>query len=77
MKPKKIYPIIIEKERMFDYYQMLIDDKFEIKIFKKDEDKEIYEYFLPVIRNKLFWTFTMESPNEFKKIKGLSNSSLQ
>lgn len=69
MKPKKIYPIIIEKERMFDYYQMLIDDKFEIKIFKKDEDKEIYEYFLPVIRNKLFWTFTMESPNEFKKMK--------
>lgn len=60
MEQKKIYPYLIESKRIAGYYEMLLDDGYKIKIFNKKKDKEIYNYFLPIIRNYMFWTFNIE-----------------
>lgn len=71
MEQKKIYPYIIESKRIAGYYEMLLDEGYRIKIFNKKKEKEIYKYFLPVIRNFMFWTFNLEGnkKDEFEDIQ--------
>ena len=43
MEQKKIYPYIIDEGRMAGYYELLLEDKFKLKIFDKKKDSKIYE----------------------------------
>ena len=67
-KEKRIYPYLIKKERMQGYYEMLLDDGYEIKYFNKKNNREIYDFFLPAIRNYMFWTFNLINTKEFKQM---------
>lgn len=69
MEPKKIYPIIIEKGKVYDCYKKLIDNEYQLKIFNKKTNKDIYDYFLPTIRDYMLWTFQMKDVGEFKKMQ--------
>lgn len=68
---EKIYPYLIEEQKMNEYYKFLIDNEYSIKIFDKNKDKGIYDLFLPQIRNNLFWTFSLTKDK--KQFKDLSN----
>lgn len=71
MKLNKIHPYLIDNKRITGYYEFLLESGFELRIFDKKKDKEIVEYFLPVIKDYMFWTFnlsTKESAQEFKSL---------
>ena len=80
-----IYPYIIE-ETKYDKYilKLLKDKKCSYKIFEKEKDLDIYNFFLPNIRSYLFPTFELRDSKlkEFnsldieKKKKRLSNESV-
>ncbi len=55
-----IHTFLIEKGRYEKYIsKMLKDEKFNLKIFQKENDIELYSYFLPRMRNFLFKTFEL------------------
>ena len=56
---KMIYPFLIEEREIRNYYEQLLDNKYELKIFEKKKNNEVYNFFLPDIRNQLFWTFSL------------------
>ena len=72
-KKLKIYPYLIDEKRMAGYYEMLLEDKFKVKIFDKKKDKSVYEYFLPTMREYLFWSFNLSLKEEFKEYEKLKN----
>ena len=63
-KKIKIYPYLIDEKRMAGYYELLLEDKFKLKVFSKNKDKELYNYFMPSIRDYLFWSFNLNEYNE-------------
>lgn len=65
MENRKIYPILINRNRLTDYYKMLFEKDFKLKTFSRDIDKDIDAYFLPIIKNLMFWTFDMEKQEDF------------
>ena len=73
-KNEKIYPYLIESNRMTGYYELLMEEKFNLRVFNKKKDKDIYDYFLPLTRNYMFWTFNLDKVKEFedtpKSLKG-------
>ena len=73
MEQKKIYPYLIDEKRMAGYYELLLEDKFNLKIFDKKKDKEIYDYFLPNIKKYLFWSFDLNQKEEIKEYKKMKN----
>lgn len=66
-----IHPYMID-ETKYDKYilRLLRDKKCEFKIFEKEKDLDIYNFFLPNIRNYLFPTFELrdEKLKEFSKM---------
>lgn len=72
-KKMKIYPYLIDSKRMAGYYELLLDDNYELKLFSKKKDKDVYEYFLPSIRDYLFWSFDMNLSSEIKEYEKLKN----
>lgn len=55
-----IHTFLIEKNRYEKYIsKMLKDEKYNLKIFQKENDLELYSYFLPRMRNFLFKTFEL------------------
>ena len=55
-----IHTYLINKNRYNKYLCRLLKDKrFELKVFQKDKDLEIYSYFLPEIKNFMFKTFDL------------------
>lgn len=77
LKPKYQYtyfikPFIIEQENYKKYLiKMLKDKKFSLKIWEKERDFNMYDYFLPEIRNKLFYGFK-DSKEQIEKFKNLN-----
>ena len=69
MEQKRIYPYIIDNKRLAGYYELLMDDKYKLKIFSKRKDKEIYDTFLPMIKEYMFWTFNIQNKTEFNELK--------
>lgn len=69
MEQRKIYPYIIDNKRLSGYYEILMDDKYKLRIFNKKKDKEIYDTFLPMIKEYMFWTFNMNNKTEFNEFK--------
>lgn len=56
-----IYPYIVNKREYNKYLQkLLFDSKFKMKIFDKEKDSDLYYYFLPRVRNNLFWTMNFD-----------------
>ena len=57
-----IHTYIINQAKYNRYITNLLkDEKFKLKIFKKDKDLELYTYFLPEIRNFMFKTFELSN----------------
>lgn len=55
-----IHTFLINQNRYNRYIAKLLkDERFDLKIFQKDTDIELYTYFLPRIRNMLFKTFDL------------------
>ena len=55
-----IHTFLIDKGRYDKYIARLLkDERFNLKIFQKDKDLEVYSYFLPRIRNFLFRSFDL------------------
>ena len=55
-----IHTYLINQSKYSKYLCKLLKDKrFELKIFQKDKDLELYTYFLPEIRNFMFKTFEL------------------
>ena len=67
-----IHPYIIE-ETKYDKYilKLLKDKKCSFKVFEKEKDLDIYNFFLPNIRKYMFPTFDLrgEPLREFEKMK--------
>ena len=76
MEERKIYPILINRNRMTDYYNMLFEKGFQLKVFKKEKDDDIYDYFLPLIRNLMFWTFDIDKIEEFNAADTLTKATI-
>ena len=61
-----IYPYVIDENDYDKYILRLLKDKhFKVKMWEKEKDMNIYTYFLPQIRNYLFWPFLYD--NDAKK----------
>ena len=58
---KKIYPYLISEQQMIGYYEILLDQKYKVKLFDKKKDKEIYDILLPHIKDFMFWTFNVSN----------------
>ena len=66
-----IYPYIIEEKKYSKYLLRLLKDKHcKLKIFEKEKDLNLYTYFLPKIRETMFWSFGY-SKNKIKKLEEL------
>ena len=52
-----IYPYVIDEKKYDKYLLKLLNNKnCKIHIFEKEKDADLYQYFLPKIRNHLFWS---------------------
>lgn len=53
-----IYPYVIGKAGYQRYMQKLLKNKkCKLRIFEKEKDMHLYQYFLPDIRDYMFWSF--------------------
>lgn len=53
-----IYPYIIEEKKYDKYLLKLLKDKHcKLKMWEKEKDLNVYTYFLPNVREYLFWSF--------------------
>ncbi len=67
-----VYPYTIEESKLNKYLLKLFKDpRCSIKIFEKEKDLDIYEFFLPNVRNYMFPTFELrgEALRDFKDLK--------
>lgn len=69
-----IHPYIIDEKKYSKYIlKLLKDKKSQFKIFEKEKDLDLYNYFLPHMRNNIFPTF--EFRNE--KLRNFNDLSLE
>ena len=55
-----IYPYVIDSNKYKRYIQNLLKNKkYKLRIFEKEKDMHLYEYFLPDIRDYMFWSFNL------------------
>ena len=67
-----LYPYMIEQSKYEKYIvRLLKDKKSKLRIFEKEKDLDIYNYFTPNIREKLFPTFEIRD-EQLKIFKNLS-----
>lgn len=64
----KIIPIITNEKEMYKFYEFVLNQGYEIKVFDKKKNSNIYKYFLPAIREYMFWSFNLKDVNKFKKM---------
>ena len=56
-----IHPYVVEESKYSNYlYKLLKDKHCKLKIFEKQKDLNLYTYFLPSVRDFMFWTFNMD-----------------
>ena len=66
-----IYPYVIDSNKYNRYIQKLLKNKkFKLRIFEKEKDMHLYQYFLPDIRDYMFWSFglTKKGIKSFEKL---------
>lgn len=74
-----IYPYVIEEKSYKRYLQnLLCNKKCQIRFFDRQKDIHLYTYFLPSIREHMFWSFglTKEGLRDFEKLDTTVKSSL-
>ena len=74
-----IHPYIVDNKKYNKYILKLLKDKrCELKIFEKEKDLNIYNYFLPNFRNFIFPTFNLrgEELKNFKKLKNENKTKI-
>lgn len=55
-----IYPYLIEEKKYQDYlYQLLKNSRCKLKLFDRKKDMGIDTYFLPELKEKMFWSMEM------------------
>lgn len=68
-----IYPYVIDEKKYEKYlYKLLTNRHCKIKQFEKEKDAEMYEFFLPKVRDYMFWNLSFsklktKKLNEFDK----------
>lgn len=66
-----IYPYIINKKTYNKYLlKLLKENNCEIKLFEKEKQEDLYNYFLPNIRNHIFTNFSYNK-NEINKFENI------
>ena len=56
-----IYPYIVDETNYEKYIRKLLyDKKYTLKIFEKEKDLDLYEYFLPKVKNTMFWSINCD-----------------
>ena len=69
-----IYPYLIEKDKYKKYLQGLLrNKKCKIRFFDKQKDIHLYTYFLPCVREYMFWSFDL-SKNGIKDFNSMDTS---
>ena len=74
-----IYPYLIEEDKYKKYLQSLLrNKKCRIRFFDKKKDIHLYTYFLPNIRDFMFWSFDIDADGikNFKKLDTTVQSTL-
>lgn len=67
-----IHPFIIEENKYDNYLLKLLKDKHcQLKLWEKEKDLNIYTYFLPAIKDYLFWSFSLNNQQR-KKLEQLN-----
>lgn len=61
----RIKPILMNEKCVNKFYHLLLNDGYEIKMWNKTKDKKLYNYFLPAIREYMFWTFDLKEDKKF------------
>lgn len=74
-----IYPYIIDEKQYKKYLQSLLrNKKCKLRIFDKQKDIHLYTYFLPNIRDYMFWSFETSNIGlkNFNKLDSTVKSTL-
>lgn len=74
-----IYPYIIEEGKYKKYLQSLLKNKkCKVRFFNEQKDIHLFTYFLPSIREYMFWSFglTKEGEKDFRKLDTSIQSTL-
>lgn len=62
-----IYPYIIDEKKYDKYLLKLLKDKHcTLKMWEKEKDLNLYTYFLPKVRDYLFWSFSYSNEKKRK-----------
>lgn len=65
MSKFEVRPIHIAEKRMSEFYEFLLKSSYNVKIWSKQKNKDIYKFFLPAIREYMFWTLNLGKENKF------------
>ncbi len=66
-----IYPYVIDCRKYNKYLlRLLKNKKCSLRIFEKERDLHLYHYFLPSIRESMFWSFELDH-DKIKNLKDL------
>ena len=66
-----MYPFMIKNNKYRNYLIKLLKDKnYKLRIFEKEKDLKMYEYFLPKARKLLFSSFSFSNEKN-KQLKEL------
>lgn len=68
MSKFEVRPILIAEKRMSEFYEFLLKSGYNIKIWSKQKNKDIYKFFLPEIREYMFWTFNLGKESKFRSM---------
>ena len=64
----KIIPLITKEKEMYKFYEFILKSDYQVKIYNKKKDSHMYKYFLPAVRDYMFWTFNLNNDEKFKEM---------
>ena len=64
----KIKPILIQPKRVHEFYEKIMILGYGVKIWNKKKDSKLYKFYLPVMREQMFWTFGITDEEKFNKM---------
>lgn len=56
---------VVAPEELNKFFLSLFKDGFDVKIFDKDRDRDVYNYFYHDVRNEFLWTYNIKNVEEF------------
>ena len=72
----KIKPILINIKNMHEFYEKILLMGYNVKVWNKKKDSKIYKYYLPVIREYMFWSFNINNEKEFLKMDSETKAAI-